>query len=196
MFKFSNSDRLINLHYFDSQGVYLSSEQLLIEANTGLPALSTNVEPPALNDVETAVFDGQQWQVKTDLRGRIAYAKNGVRSENYRITNFDDIPTTHTLNEPREFERWVDNDWQYDIELARPLKSGTERTWRDEKLSQVLSRIDQYEKDKNYPEALRTSPIKTETDFLKLLNDRKALSDYPDTANFPFGERPTLSGVL
>ncbi|AYV22357.1 hypothetical protein [Vibrio mediterranei] len=70
-----------------------------------------------------------------------------------------------------------------------------ERLWRDSVLDKVLSRIDQYEKDQNYPEELRTSPIKSHDDFVLLLNDRKLLSDYPDTENFPFGDRPTLSGL-
>lgn len=70
-----------------------------------------------------------------------------------------------------------------------------EREWRDVNLSKVLSRIDQYEKDQNYPENLRTSPIQSHDDFLLLLNDRKVLSDYPSAIDFPFGERPLLSGL-
>ncbi|MGF1745238.1 XkdW family protein [Vibrio minamisatsumaniensis] len=70
-----------------------------------------------------------------------------------------------------------------------------ERAWRDSMLDKVLSRIDQYEKDQGYPEELRTSPIKSHDDFLRLLNDRKVLSDYPDSETFPFGERPILSGL-
>lgn len=70
-----------------------------------------------------------------------------------------------------------------------------EISWRDSELNKTLNRIDQYEKDQSYPENLRTSPIKTNEDFLLLLNDRKLLSDYPDTDNFSFGDRPTLSGL-
>lgn len=70
-----------------------------------------------------------------------------------------------------------------------------ERTWRDSTLDKVLSRIDQYENDQSYPEELRTSPIQSREDFLLLLKDRKALSDYPNIENFPFCERPKLSGL-
>ena len=84
---------------------------------------------------------------------------------------------------------WVDITYSYK-ELKR-----REREWRDDELAKVLNRIDQYEKDQSYPENLRTSPINTHDDFILLLNDRKVLSDYPDAANFPNGERPLLSGL-
>jgi len=71
----------------------------------------------------------------------------------------------------------------------------SETQWRDGELAKVLNRIDQYEKDQSYPESLRTSPIKTNEDFLMLLNDRKLLSDYPESQDFPTGERPILSGL-
>lgn len=70
-----------------------------------------------------------------------------------------------------------------------------ERLWRDTSLNKVLNRIDQYEKDQDYPVELRTSPIQSNDEFLKLLNDRKLLSDYPESIDFPFGERPILSGL-
>ncbi|MEI8631419.1 hypothetical protein P4S72_03375 [Vibrio sp. PP-XX7] len=84
------------------------------------------------------------------------------------------------------------------IDVAPPTKEQRiviETKWRDAELVRVLNRIDQYEKDQNYPEALRTSPIKSSDDFLLLLNDRKVLSDYPDAETFPCGERPVLSGL-
>ena len=194
MFEFFPQDQNIIIHHFDENGVYLSSNETMIEANTGLPALSTDIDLPVLGNDEIAVFSDDEWSVKTDNRGKTAYAKNR-RDSDYQITNFDDIPDTHTLSEPAEFDSWIDGSWQYDIEQKRPGKTLIERRWRDTELTQVLSRIDQYEKDQNYPAELRTSPIKSEADFLKLLNDRKLLSDYPSSENFPFGKRPTLSGL-
>ncbi|CAH0543083.1 hypothetical protein [Vibrio marisflavi] len=82
-----------------------------------------------------------------------------------------------------------------DIERERPVKTTTETTWRDQQLSLVLNRIDQYEKDQNYPEEYRTSPITSEDEFNSLLMDRKKLCDYPESVDFPFGQRPQLSGV-
>ncbi|MFN3019207.1 hypothetical protein ACK1CN_25020 [Vibrio coralliilyticus] len=79
--------------------------------------------------------------------------------------------------------------------LTKAQASIIEIQWRDAELTKVLNRIDQYEKDQNYPEELRTSPIKSNEDFLKLLEDRKMLSDYPNNESFPFGERPQLSGL-
>ncbi|MCG7499382.1 hypothetical protein MHO82_21175 [Vibrio sp. Of7-15] len=85
-------------------------------------------------------------------------------------------------------------------EIEKQQEQRTERThietlWRDTELTKVLNRIDQYEKDQGYPPELRTSPIQNEEDFLRLLKDRKLLSDYPQCEGFPFGARPSLSGV-
>lgn len=79
--------------------------------------------------------------------------------------------------------------------LTKEQASAIEIQWRDAELTKVLNRIDQYEKDQNYPEELRTSPIQSHEEFLLLLNDRKVLSDYPDTHTLHFGERPVLSGL-
>lgn len=70
-----------------------------------------------------------------------------------------------------------------------------ETQWRDAELSKALNRIDQYEKDQGYAVELRTSPF-TAQQYNLLLQDRKLLSDYPSVDNFPFVERPVLSGLV
>lgn len=196
-FQFSQQDRTITVHHLNSEGVYLSSSEMLIEANTGLPANSTVETLPDMATGQVAIYHDGQWTAKQDYRGRVAYAKDRVDSVNFTVADFSDLPDSHTLDEPGEFDSWTeDTGWQYDIERERPVKTAEERHWRDGKLASVLSRIDQYEKDKNYPAELRASPIKSEDDFLKLLSDRKLLSDYPSTENFPFGTRPMLSNII
>ncbi|WP_281628977.1 hypothetical protein [Vibrio sp. St2] len=195
-FEFSTEDQTLTVHHFDADGVYTSSVEMLIEANTGLPAQSTLQSPISeLSNDEKPVFINDAWEVRKDHRGEVAYCKS--RQNDYQINHLGDLPETHTLLKPSEFDSWRESDssWQYDQELERPIKVIKEREWRDLQLDNVLSRIDQYEKDQNYPEKLRTSPIKSNEDFLKLLEDRKMLSDYPNNESFPFGERPQLSGL-
>lgn len=85
---------------------------------------------------------------------------------------------------------WIDAE-----PITTAQAASVEIRWRDIELHKVLNRIDQYEKDQRYPEEYRTSPIKSHEDFALLLSARKLLSDYPDMETFPFGDRPTLSGL-
>lgn len=114
------------------------------------------------------------------------------------LTN-DEITTFVKLSPPKGMKLGVNEVGRpYFVEIALPTKQeqvAIEKSWRDGELDKVLNRIDQYEKDQNYPVELRTSPIKSTEDFLLLLNDRKVLSDYPETQGFPFGSRPTLSDL-
>lgn len=183
---------LIGQPFFDEYG----NEFLVSDYNFELPENHTFIAPPKLRSNKYAVklVDGQ-WQQFLDDRGKIAYAKDRDNGENYSIEELGELPDTHTLIEPDSFDSWIGGSWQYDIERHRPYKTSEEKQWRNSELTKVLDRIDQYEKDQSYPEELRTSPIKIEADYMRLLQDRKSLSDYPDANNFPFGERPTISGL-
>ncbi|MCJ8348311.1 hypothetical protein [Moritella sp.] len=90
-------------------------------------------------------------------------------------------------------------EWHFDRTLVENNQKDylfqTEIQWRDTELSKILNRVDQYEKDQNYPVELRTSPFTAEQ-FNQLLQDRKLLCDYPSVDNFPFVERPKLSGLV
>ncbi len=192
-FKFSDQDQEITIYNLSKEGEFLSDELILIEAGTGLPAMSTHTPPPSVNVGEVAIFEGDSWEVKPDYRGKTSYSK--ATKEPAEVTEIGEIEDTHTLLAPIEYSSWLGDEWVYDQELERPIKSATEKDWRNAKLKMVLDRIDQYEKDLTYPEDLRTSPFDSDQ-YTCLLKDRKLLSDYPACADFPFGERPDLSGLV
>ncbi len=182
--------------FYDQWG----NELIVSDYNFELPQNHSWQAPPeAKNDHAVRLVNGE-WQQIIDHREKMAYAKqrDSQQYQDYQIEEVGDIPSTHTLKVPGEFDSWGGDatGWQYDLERHRPLKTEQEKAWRNEVLTKVISRIDQYEKDQNYPAALRTSPIKSEANFLKLLHDRKQLSDYPESNDFPFGERPELSGLV
>ncbi|CAM3170114.1 hypothetical protein [Moritella viscosa] len=185
-------DIKIGLLYWDDE----AREMTISDYNFILPEKHTFTPPPKKRTGFALRLINAAWQYIEDNRDRTAYAKSRDNMGNYQVTELGTLPDTHTLKEPDEFDSWIDDTWQYDIERERPVKIAAERNWRDGKLTQLLSRIDQYEKDKNYPAELRTSPIKSEADFLKLLSDRKLISDYPDSEAFPFGSRPSLSNLI
>ncbi|HFG1873197.1 TPA: hypothetical protein ACGF19_002157 [Vibrio cholerae] len=185
-------DILIGQSFFDEYG----NEFLISDYNFELPEKHTFTKPPELRLDSCAVklVDGQ-WQQLLDYRGKIAYAKDRDNGTDYQIEELGELPETHTLSAPEPFDSWIDKGWKYDIERHRPFKVGEEKQWRNTELTKVLDRIDQYEKDQSYPVELRTSPIQSNEDYLRLLEDRKKLSDYPESSNFPFDERPSLSGL-
>lgn len=186
-------DIKIGTPFYDEWGV----EFIVSDYNFKLPDSCTWEAPPKPDEHHAVRLVNKQWQQFIDNRGKFAYAKNRDDQEinDYLVEALGPLPLTHVLCEPGMYDSWVSDDigWQYDIERHKQLKGMEEKQWRNEAMTRVINRIDQYEKDQNYPIELRTSPIKNETDFHKLLADRKALSDYPTSANFPFSERPKLS---
>ncbi|EKO3559378.1 hypothetical protein HJA72_000043 [Vibrio fluvialis] len=183
---------LLGQSFYDEYG----NEFKVSDYNFELPENHTFIPPPEPQSAQHApkLVNGE-WQQFLDYRGEMAYATDRDNGENYRIEELGELPATHTLTEPELYDSWSDGQWQYDIERHRPFKAAEEKQWRDGELTRVLDRIDQYEKDQSYPTELRTSPIKTEADYLKLLQDRKTLSDYPESDGFPFEQRPLLSGM-
>lgn len=132
-----------------------------------------------------------QWVYLVDNIGRTAYSKQGF--DDFYIEDNQPLPDTHTAIERPPFSVWDESAsrWLYQRELELEFKTHQEREWRNEELTKVLSRIDQYEKDQSYPVELQTSPL-TQVQYMSLLRDRKALSGYPQSSDFPFGERPQL----
>ncbi len=183
-------DILIGQSFYDEYG----NEFKVSDYNFELPEKCTFIVPPEpLSEQHSPKLTNGQWQQFLDHRGEVAYAIDRDNGESYVIDELGELPATHTLMAPDLYDSWVNGQWQYDIERHRPLKAAEEKQWRDAKLHKILSRIDQYEKDQSYPTELRTSPIRTKEDYLKLLEVRKSLSDYPDRSDFPFGDRPDLS---
>ncbi|NAW98960.1 MULTISPECIES: hypothetical protein [unclassified Vibrio] len=181
-------DILIGQKFYDEYG----QQFIVSDYNFELPDKHTWEEPLQAEDGYAVKLINGQWQSFIDHRNKVAYAKDRDEDENYLIEELGELPETHTLIEPELYDSWLDGIWQYDVKRHYPFKASEERQWRNSELANVLDRIDQYEKDQAYPVELRTSPIKAEADYLRLLQDRKALSDYPESIDFPFGERPML----
>ncbi|MBU2897682.1 hypothetical protein [Vibrio hepatarius] len=188
-------DDLIGKAYFDKLG----NEFLVADYNFELPLDHTFEEPPKPTDSYGIKLVDSKWLVLVDFRGEMAYAKDRDNEDinDYQIEELGDIPDAHTLDKYGPYDSWshINQCWEYDIDRHLPFKILEEKAWRDSELTKVLNRIDQYEKDQGYPEELRTSPIKSHDNFLRLLNDRKVLSDYPELETFPYGERPVLSNI-
>jgi hypothetical protein len=181
--------------FYDEWG----NEFIVSDYNFELPEKHSWEEPPKPEKGYAIKLVDDQWLQLIDHREKMAYAKDRDNKAliDYLVEELGELPVTHTLLAYEPYDSWVSDEagWQYDIDRHRPFKVDEEKAWRGSELSKVLNRIDQYEKDQQYPADLRTSPIKNSEQFLQLLQDRKTLSDYPEAQDFPFGKRPTLSDI-
>jgi hypothetical protein len=63
-----------------------------------LPARATTITPPEIEDGQVAVFDGNQWRVKNDRRGKTYYTADGVE---HTINNLDfELPDGASFEPP------------------------------------------------------------------------------------------------
>lgn len=109
---FSDENREIEIHnYHELTSEYLSTDVMLIEANTGLPALCT-VEPlPFCGQNEVAVFKEDKWVALEDNRGQIW----DIRTK--EITEFTElglVPDGKTKLKPEAFDIWDGFKWVLD----------------------------------------------------------------------------------
>ncbi len=111
-FKFSDKNREIEVHNFhESTGEYLSSAVLMIEANTGLPALTTAEVLPVLGQNQVAVFKVDKWQLLEDHRGSIWDTATKELSE---LDEPGVIPAGKTKLAPGLFDNWDGAKWVVD----------------------------------------------------------------------------------
>lgn len=184
----------IGRRYYDEEG----NELVVSDYNFDLPENHAWIAPPEASPGFAYRLKKGEWTKVVDHRGCWAFAKNRNQFDEYTIEKLGPLPDTHTLEPPEEFDSWAEGKgWQYDIERHKPVKAGEERRWRDQALTQVLNRIEQYQTEQapDYPVSLRSSPIDSVDKYHQLLADKKRLCDYPDTDGFPFCERPELSGL-
>ncbi|GLT20537.1 hypothetical protein GCM10007938_43220 [Vibrio zhanjiangensis] len=186
-------DIMLGKKYYDEWGTELVVSDLYFE----LPPKHTFVRFPdeVKPDHCLKLVDGEWCQIP-DHREKMAYVKDRDDSElaDYQVEELGEIPDTHTLIPYITHHSWDEEtqNWLYDQERHRPIKSSEEVSWRNSELKKVIDRIDQHIKDQSAPEEYRTSPFTTE-EIRQLWLDRKMLSDYPQTDGFPFTSRPRLS---
>ncbi|WP_019615473.1 hypothetical protein [Psychromonas ossibalaenae] len=198
-FKFLKEDQEVLVHHYKGHdGQFIASGITLIQAGTGLPANST-IEPlPDLSEEQCALFNGNTWEVVSDYSGQMCYAKDRDNGGNYHVTEPGELPDTHTLIKPGEYDSWFDNGWQYDEQRYRAELITQETTWSKETLQLVNIEIMRCQQDRLIPDEYSALMITDYTDvhYYALLRDRKLLHEYPLQDDFPECGRPVLSGIV
>lgn len=181
---------LLGQEYWLSDG----SKQFVNDSHFVLPDDCTLTPPSERRDGHVVRLVAGTWRQVPDYRGQMVYStlRDG---RDYVMLDIGDVPGGFTTKAPKQYDSWVNEEWHYDIELERQEKGRIERAWRDAELNKVLNRLNQYFNDQQLPDEFRRSPLTTEQ-VKQLAHDRALLSDYPSEPDFPFGARPSLSGVL
>ena len=81
-----------------------------------LPLEQATPEPPLpIKDGFVSVYQKGTWTYKEDHRGKTAYSV--LDKSELKIETLEDIPSTHTLLKPEEFDQWNGNHWKTDHKL-------------------------------------------------------------------------------
>lgn len=100
-------------HYHSTTSEYLGSSDYTPPVGVGIPARSTDIEPPEFGQNQIPVFINGAWSVVSDFRGMTFY-KTATRQP-VVISELGDVQSDLTQLVPStEFDVWTDGAWVTD----------------------------------------------------------------------------------
>lgn len=134
-FKMTDSNRVITIYNLSSStNEFIGQGDGFIPANTGLPAYSTDIEPPLVKDGFVAVFDfeSEKWSLVEDHRGKTVYDIH--TGEAITINQLGALPDDVVSIAPEgNFVKWDGKKWIHDTE-AEKMAQITQATQQKESL--------------------------------------------------------------
>ncbi|AYL56230.1 tail fiber assembly protein [Citrobacter freundii] len=120
-FKMTDSNRVITIYNLSSStNEFIGQGDGYIPANTGLPAYSTDIAPPAEKDGFVAVFDFEsgKWSLVEDHRGKVVYDIN--TGESITINQLGALPDDVVSIAPEgHFAKWDGEKWVHDTDAEK-----------------------------------------------------------------------------
>ncbi len=111
---------------YNDKGIYISTITLRkdpLEKNRYLiPRNCTLIQAPEYGENQIPVFNGTEWEIKEDYRGKIIY--NIETKESQKIKEIGPVPEGWTLEKPFEFSKWdsENNTWVLDEKQVKNYK--------------------------------------------------------------------------
>ena len=134
-FKMTDSNRVITIYNLSSStNEFIGQGDGFIPANTGLPAYSTDIEPPLAKDGFVAVFDfeSEKWSLVEDHRGKTVYDIH--TGEAITVNQLGKLPDDVVSVAPEgHFVKWDGKKWVHDTE-AEKMAQITQATEQKESL--------------------------------------------------------------
>ncbi|BEJ34158.1 tail assembly protein [Citrobacter freundii] len=120
-FKMTDSNRVITIYNLSSStNEFIGQGDGFIPANTGLPAYSTDIEPPLAKDGFVAVFDfeSEKWSLVEDHRGKAVYDIH--TGEAITINQLGALPDDVVSVAPEgHFVKWDGKKWVHDADAEK-----------------------------------------------------------------------------
>ncbi|HGY4930059.1 TPA: tail fiber assembly protein [Citrobacter braakii] len=134
-FKMTDSNRVITIYNLSSStNEFIGQGDGFIPANTGLPAYSTDIEPPLAKDGFVAVFDfeSEKWSLVEDHRGKAVYDIH--TGEAITINQLGALPDDVVSVAPEgHFVKWDGKKWVHDADAEKTAQI-TQATQQKESL--------------------------------------------------------------
>ncbi len=140
-FKISEQPQVIRIYNFRSDtNEYIGSGDVYVPAHTGLPAFCTDLIPPDVNVNMVAVYDGKQWTVVEDHRGKVMY--NSDNGEEVHIEFLGKLPK-HLVMKPTDngFMKWDGSKWVKDLEAEKNAAVASAKELKSELMSKAANII-------------------------------------------------------
>ncbi|ECI0413572.1 tail fiber assembly protein [Salmonella enterica subsp. salamae] len=129
-FKMSEQTQTITIYNLRSDtNEFIGAGDAYIPPHTGLPAYSTDIEPPEIPSGQVAVFDSEKtaWSLIEDHRGQTVYRTD--TGEEFYIQELGPLPENVTSVSPDgEYQKWDGKAWVKDeaAETAAQLRQAEE----------------------------------------------------------------------
>ena len=142
-FKQKNEDQTIRIFNLRADtNEFIGAGDAYIPANTGLPAHSTDIEPPATTEGNMAVFDTakSKWSLVEDHRNAVVYDINTATE--IIISELGELPKNTTAKRPSgPYQKWDGGDWVVDEEATREATIASNMQTKSAMLKSANERI-------------------------------------------------------
>lgn len=142
-FKMTNTNRTITIYNLSSvTNEFIGKGDGYIPANTGLPAYSTDIAPPAEKDGFVAVFDFEsgKWSLVEDHRGKVVY--DIYTGESITINQLGKLPDEVVSVAPEgHFVKWDGEKWVHDTDAEKTAQITQVTQQKESLLALAASKI-------------------------------------------------------
>ena len=142
-FKMTDSNRVITIYNLSSStNEFIGQGDGFIPANTGLPAYSTDIEPPLAKDGFVAVFDfeSEKWSLVEDHRGKTVYDIH--TGEATTINQLGALPDDVVSIAPEgHFMKWDGKKWVHDADAEKTAQITQATQQKESLLALAASKI-------------------------------------------------------
>lgn len=180
--------------YYDSHGI----ERVVTSRDFELATNQSFSKRPKDVAGFVHIIVNNAWIKKVDNIGKTAYAKDSGKHSDYLITDYNDIPDTHTLTVRPAYSEWDYgvSGWTYNQKLEEPTKKAIETNWLSTEINKRKDKLSNHLLDKQLSKVVGyvnlNQPKLTDSQVKQLSEEIKKLNDYANHQDFPFTPRPVI----